>query len=259
MTELVTGCKVGVSDRERGGKIKRSDRDRAAGRTATEHRHVKSCKLNRRLVIGRRGPLTHRRAAGDWDTLFGPTLDASFNTGAESAVHRRPHVSFLQGRGNTTLWEHVHLFIRPPFICSHCPSIRPPSLWLCKSISWQCNCHPSIICPQSFIYASVRSSLFYPFIHPSTSCTESGGCIGSVLTVEACDRPPTCTSNHLSSIQAFNHPFSHPPFMHLSILPSLCTFIHPSLPIKPSISCIFSLTLYILLRTLQYFTSSTFT
>lgn len=46
------------------------------------------------------GPVTHRGAAGDWYTVFGPTLDVSFNAGAESAVHRRPHVSFLQD-GNT--------------------------------------------------------------------------------------------------------------------------------------------------------------
>lgn len=35
-----------------------------------------------------------RGAAGDWYTLFGPALDASFNAGAERAVNGRPHVSF---------------------------------------------------------------------------------------------------------------------------------------------------------------------
>lgn len=42
--------------------------------------------------------VTHRGAAGDGDALFGPTLDDSFNAGAERAVDRRPHVSFLQER-----------------------------------------------------------------------------------------------------------------------------------------------------------------
>lgn len=34
-----------------------------------------------------------RGAAGDWHTLFGPTLDVAFDTSAEGAVDRRPHVA----------------------------------------------------------------------------------------------------------------------------------------------------------------------
>lgn len=34
-----------------------------------------------------------RGAAADWNTLFGPTLDVSFDAGAEGAVRRRPHVA----------------------------------------------------------------------------------------------------------------------------------------------------------------------
>lgn len=52
------------------------------------------------------GGFTHRGAAGDGDTLFGPTLDTAFDTSTEGAVHRWPHVSFLQGSNGMRASQH---------------------------------------------------------------------------------------------------------------------------------------------------------
>lgn len=57
-----------------------------AGKTQTKHPDVNT----RRSVVA-----THRGAAGDRYTLFGPTLDVAFNARTKSTVNRRPHVSFL--------------------------------------------------------------------------------------------------------------------------------------------------------------------
>lgn len=97
------------------------------------------------------GPVTHRGAAGDWYTVFGPTLDVSFNAGAESAVHRRPHVSFLQD-GNTAGSEYnrrryIHLFIHLPSILS---ALSP-----CRSCSGLCSTSPP---PPSRRTDSLRST-----------------------------------------------------------------------------------------------------
>lgn len=56
-----------------------------AGKTQTKHPDV-----NTGSVVA-----THRGAAGDRYTLFGPTLDVAFNARTKSTVNRRPHVSFL--------------------------------------------------------------------------------------------------------------------------------------------------------------------
>lgn len=115
-------------------------------------------------MIGR-WAVTHRGAAGDWYTLFGPTLDVSFNTGAERAVNWRPHVSFLQETRDTsediqmethqtnhsTIRPSVCLFsnyspiipsiIQPPVSPSIPPS-SPLSVSPCRSCSGLCSTSP---------------------------------------------------------------------------------------------------------------------
>lgn len=92
----------------------------------------KPCKSNtRRWLVGE--PVTHRGAAGDRHTLFGPTLDRSFNAGTQSAVNWRPHVSFLQGEET-----HIH-----PSLCHVCTFTQSSVHSVNPSIEWS-NHHPSI-------------------------------------------------------------------------------------------------------------------